>query len=84
VIAVVAPGGRERAKNPLWAAGKLADYALSLGLRFPAPRAAGSAAAPTAKAGGQRCRAATGRRSGHDGCRAGSGQRDGGGRLAGD
>ena len=27
-----APPGRERAKNLLWAAGKLADYALALGL----------------------------------------------------
>jgi integrase len=32
VIAVVAPGGRERAKNLLWAAGKLADWAIGLGL----------------------------------------------------
>jgi integrase len=32
VIAQVAPQGRERAKNLLWAAGKLADYALGLGL----------------------------------------------------
>jgi integrase len=32
VIAAVSPGGRERAKNLLWAAGKLADYAFSLGL----------------------------------------------------
>ena len=32
VIGRVAPGGRERAKNLLWAAGKLADYAASLGL----------------------------------------------------
>jgi integrase len=32
VIAAVAPDGRERAKNLLWAAGKLADYAASLGL----------------------------------------------------
>jgi integrase len=32
VIAVVAPGGRERAKNLLWAAAKLADYAIGLGL----------------------------------------------------
>jgi integrase len=32
VIGQVAPGGRERAKNLLWAAGKLADYALPLGL----------------------------------------------------
>ncbi len=32
VIAETAPGGRERAKNLLWAAGKLADYAASLGL----------------------------------------------------
>ena len=32
VITAVAPDGRERAKNLLWAAGKLADYAASLGL----------------------------------------------------
>ena len=32
VIGQVAPEGRERAKNLLWAAGKLADYALGLGL----------------------------------------------------
>ena len=32
VIAQVAPDGRERAKNLLWAAGRLADYAASLGL----------------------------------------------------
>jgi integrase len=32
VIAVTAPQGRERAKNLLWAAGKLADYAIGLGL----------------------------------------------------
>jgi integrase len=32
VIAETAPDGRERAKNLLWAAGKLADYALGLGL----------------------------------------------------
>jgi hypothetical protein len=32
VIRRVAPGGRERAKNLLWAAGKLADYAIGLGL----------------------------------------------------
>jgi integrase len=32
VIGQVVPGGRERAKNLLWAAGKLADYAASLGL----------------------------------------------------
>jgi integrase len=31
VIAVVAPGGRERAKNLLWAAAKLADWAVPLG-----------------------------------------------------
>jgi integrase len=31
VIAAVAPGGRERAKNLLWAAGKLADRAIGLG-----------------------------------------------------
>jgi integrase len=35
VIAAVQPGGQERAKNLLWAAGKLADYALSLGLQAP-------------------------------------------------
>src|SRR6201986_1579477 len=32
VITRVRPGGQERAKNLLWAAGKLADYALGLGL----------------------------------------------------
>jgi integrase len=32
VIARAAPEGRERARNLLWAAGKLADYAASLGL----------------------------------------------------
>jgi integrase len=36
VIAQAAPEGRERAKNLLWAAGKLADYGLGLGLE-PAP-----------------------------------------------
>jgi hypothetical protein len=32
VVTQVAPQGRERAKNLLWAAGKLADYAIGLGL----------------------------------------------------
>jgi len=32
VIGQVAPEGRERAKSLLWAAGKLADYAIGLGL----------------------------------------------------
>ena len=32
VIAAVAPQQQERAKNLLWAAGKLADYAIGLGL----------------------------------------------------
>src|SRR5690348_6412021 len=32
VITVAGPQGQERAKNLLWAAGKLADYALGLGL----------------------------------------------------
>jgi len=36
VVAATAPAGRERAKNLLWAAGKLADWALPLGLE-PAP-----------------------------------------------
>ena len=36
VIAETAPEGRERAKNLLWAAGKLADYGLGLGLE-PVP-----------------------------------------------
>ena len=36
VIAKTEPEGRERAKNLLWAAGKLADYAIGLGLD-PAP-----------------------------------------------
>ena len=39
VIGQVAPEGRERAKNLLWAAGKLADYAIGLGLEA-APEAA--------------------------------------------
>jgi integrase len=34
VITRTAPEGRERAKNLLWAAGKLADYASSLGLEL--------------------------------------------------
>src|SRR6516164_7415024 len=32
VVGQVAPGGRERAKNLLWAAGKLADFGIGLGL----------------------------------------------------
>ncbi len=36
VIAETGPGSRERAKNLLWAAGKLADYGLGLGLE-PVP-----------------------------------------------
>jgi integrase len=36
VIGQVAPGGRERAKNLLWAAGKLAGYGIGLGLE-PVP-----------------------------------------------
>jgi hypothetical protein len=36
VVPLAAPGGRERAKNLLWAAGKLADYAIGLGLE-PVP-----------------------------------------------
>ncbi len=36
VIAKAGPAGRERAKNLLWAAGKLADYGLGLGLE-PVP-----------------------------------------------
>ena len=32
VVPLAAPGGQERAKNLLWAAGKLADYAIGLGL----------------------------------------------------
>ena len=31
-ITTAAPGGQERAKNLLWAAGKLADYGIGLGL----------------------------------------------------
>jgi len=37
VVGQAAPGGRERAKNLLWAAGRLADWAIGLGLE-PAPR----------------------------------------------
>jgi len=36
VVPLAAPAGQERAKNLLWAAGKLADYAIGLGLG-PAP-----------------------------------------------
>ena len=36
VVTGAAPGGRERAKSLLWAAGKLADYAIGLGLE-PVP-----------------------------------------------
>ena len=36
VVARTAPEGRDRAKNLLWAAGKLADYGLGLGLE-PVP-----------------------------------------------
>ena len=36
VITAVGPEGKERAKNLLWAAGKLADYAIGLGLE-PVP-----------------------------------------------
>ena len=36
VVTEVAPGGRERAKNLLWAAGRLADYGIGLGLE-PVP-----------------------------------------------
>ena len=36
VVTEAAPGGRERAKNLLWAAGKLADYGIGLGLE-PVP-----------------------------------------------
>jgi hypothetical protein len=32
VVAAAGPHGRERAKNLLWAAGKLADYGIGLGL----------------------------------------------------
>src|SRR5215831_13950167 len=32
VVVKAGPGGRERAKNLLWAAGKLADYGIGLGL----------------------------------------------------
>jgi len=32
VVPLAAPAGRQRAKNLLWAAGKLADYAIGLGL----------------------------------------------------
>src|SRR5207247_2354906 len=36
VVSEVAPGGQERAKNLLWAAGRLADWAAGLGLE-PVP-----------------------------------------------
>ena len=34
VVPLAAPGGQERAKNLLWAAARLADYASSLGLEL--------------------------------------------------
>jgi integrase len=34
VVTAAAPGGQERAKNLLWAAGKLADWAISVGLEL--------------------------------------------------
>jgi hypothetical protein len=34
VVTQAGPEGRERAKNLLWAAGKLADYAIGLGLEL--------------------------------------------------
>jgi integrase len=37
VVIQAAPGGRERAKNLLWAAGRLADWAIGLGLE-PVPQ----------------------------------------------
>ena len=37
VVARAAPGGQERAKNLLWAAGRLAEWAISLGLE-PVPQ----------------------------------------------
>jgi hypothetical protein len=37
VVMVAAPSGRERAKNLLWAAGRLADYGIGLGLE-PVPQ----------------------------------------------
>jgi len=37
VVNAVAPGGRDRARNLLWAAGKLAGYGIGLGLE-PAPQ----------------------------------------------
>jgi hypothetical protein len=40
VAAMAAPAGRERAKNLLWAAGKLADYGIGLGLE-PVPEVLG-------------------------------------------
>src|SRR5258706_13646559 len=37
VVMQAGPGGRERTKNLLWAAGRLADYGIGLGLE-PAPQ----------------------------------------------
>jgi hypothetical protein len=37
VVSEVAPGGRERAKNLLWAAGRLAEWAVRLGLEPAGP-----------------------------------------------
>jgi hypothetical protein len=61
VIAAVAPDGQERAKNLLWAAAKLADYAIPLGLAAVPevllhPSVIGAAASPRDPAGGGRGR----------------------------
>ena len=53
VTAAVAPGGRERAKNLLWAAGRLADWAIGAG----AGAGPGGAAAPVGDRAVHRARA---------------------------
>ena len=58
VVARAAPGGRERAKNLLWAAGRLADWAHRAG---PGP-GAGGAAAPLGDRAVHRARARADRR----------------------
>jgi hypothetical protein len=54
VIAATGPAGRERAKNLLWAAGKLADYAIGLGLEAPGSRGGAFCLIPC-KPCGSRC-----------------------------
>jgi hypothetical protein len=51
VVARAAPAGRERAKNLLWAAGKLAGYGTGLGLE-PVPQVRGQPGSQGLREGG--------------------------------